>query len=119
MMGKNTETESQEVEIIEETQVIEYGDVVLLSKPYKFEGKRYENLDLSGLENIKARDMIEANRVHDRAGGFSLVPEMSMEYTLLIASRATGLPIEFFYGLPPKDAIRIKNKVTGFFYGQD
>ena len=108
-----------EVDVIEKEEVVEVGNVVKFVKPYKFEGKTYEQVDMSGLDNIKAIDMIEANRAHDRAGGFSFMPELSMEYALLIASRAAKLPIEFFYGLPPRDAMRVKNKVTSFFFGQD
>lgn len=108
----------KEVEVVEKSEIVEIDDLVILSKPYKFEGKEYENVDLSGMKNIKAIDMIEAQKIYDRSGGFSIMPEMSMEYALVIASRASGYPIEFFYSLPPRDAIRIKNKVTSFFYGQ-
>ena len=47
------------------------------------------------------------------------MPEMSLEYALYIASVATGLPVEFFRHLPPKDAIKVKNRVTNFFYAED
>ena len=107
-----------EVEIVDKSEIVEVGDLVIFGKPYKFEGKEYENVDLSGLQNIKAKDMIEAQKIYDRSGGFSFMPEMSMEYALLIASKASNHPIEFFHGLPPRDAIRIKNKITSFFYGQ-
>ena len=108
----------KEVEVVEKSEIVEIDDLVILSKPYKFEGKEYENVDLSGMKNIKAIDMIEAQKIYDRSGGFSIMPEMTMEYALVIASRASKHPIEFFYSLPPIDAIRIKNKVTSFFYGQ-
>ena len=44
---------------------------------------------------------------------------MTAEYICFIASRASDQPIEFFKGLPPRDAVRLKNKVTSFFYGED
>ena len=47
------------------------------------------------------------------------IMEANMLYTLFIASSVTGLPIEFFRALSPKDAIKIKNRVTVFFYGED
>jgi len=108
----------REVEVIENGEIIEVDNVVKLTKPYKFEGNEYTEVELSGLENITARDMIEANRMHDRSGGFSFMPELSMEYALVIASRASKHPIEFYYGLPPRDALRVKNKVTSFFFGR-
>ena len=78
----------QEVATIEDGELVEIDNVIKLTKPYKFEGETYEEVDLSGLENITARDMIEANKAYDRSGGFSIMPEMSMEYALFIASRA-------------------------------
>lgn len=93
--------------------------VIKFSKPYKFEGSTYEEVDLAGLENLTAADMIEGEKHLTRNGSFSLMPEMATEYTHFMASKASGLPIEFFKGLSPKDSIKIKNRVTGFFYGED
>lgn len=93
--------------------------VVKFAKPYKFEGKTYEEIDLAGLDNLTAADMIEGEKHLTRSGNFSFMPEMATEYIHFMASKATGLPIEFFKGLPPRDAIKIKNRVTNFFYGED
>jgi len=92
---------------------------VRFSKPYPFEGKSYAGIDLGGMEQLSAKDMIEAEKYLSKKGIISPVPEMTMEYVGFIANRATGQPIEFFKGLPPKDAIKVKNAVTGFFYGED
>ncbi len=40
---------------------------------------------------------------------------MTVEYICFIANRATGLPVEFFKCLHPKDAVKVKNKITSFF----
>ena len=93
--------------------------VVTFNKPYRFEGETYRTVDLSGIENISAEDMIAADKYLTRSGNFSVMPEMTLEYALFIASRATGKPVEFFRGLPPKDALKVKNRVTSFFYGED
>lgn len=108
----------KEVLVVENGEVVEIDDVVKFVKPYKFEGKEYTEVDLSGLDNIKASDMIEAEKMYGRSGGFSFIPEMSMEYALIIATKASNQPIEFFQGLQPKNAMRVKNKVTSFFFGQ-
>ena len=71
------------------------------------------------MENMTATDMIAANKVLDRSGSFSFLPEMSLEYACIIAAKASKLPIEFFKGLHPREAIKIKNKVTSFFYGTE
>ena len=92
---------------------------VRFSKPYPFEGNVYAGIDLGGIERITAKDMIEAEKYLAKNGVISPIPEMTMEYIGFIGNRATGQPIEFFKGLPPKDAIKVKNKVSGFFYGED
>ena len=40
--------------------------VIKLKKPYKFEGKEYTEIDLSGLEDLSAADMISVNKYLDR-----------------------------------------------------
>lgn len=92
---------------------------VKFRKPYLFEGERYDGVDLSGLESLTAQDMLEGEKHLNRSGVTTPLPEMSMEYVCFIAVLASDKPIEFFKGLPPKDAIKVKNRVTGFFYGED
>lgn len=92
---------------------------IVFNKPYKYEDKTYDDIDLSGLENLKASDMIAANKILDKSGSFSFLPEMSLQYAFIMAAKATQLPIEFFNGLHPKEAIKVKNKVISFFFGQD
>jgi len=101
---------------IEETA--EESSVVVLSKPYTFEDNIYKELDLSGLSELTTEDMVAAEKYMSRNGNISVMPEMSIEYACFICSRATDLPVEFFRRLHPKDAIKIKNRVTGFFYGE-
>lgn len=100
-------------------EVIEGQYVVVFNKPYTFEGKTYDKIDLSGLDDLTAADMIAANKVLDRTGSFTFLPEMSLEYACIIAAKAADLPIEFFKGLHPKEAVKVKNRVTAFFYGTD
>jgi hypothetical protein len=97
----------------------ESGTLVKFAKPYRFEDQTYTEVDLTGLENLTAEDMIAAEKFLNRSGVFSPIPEMSTEYVSFIAAKASKLPIEFFKGLPPKDAVRVKNRVTSFFYGED
>lgn len=92
---------------------------VRFHKPYLFEGNHYAGIDLKAIEDLTAKDMCEAEKYLARQGIISPLPEMTMEYIGFIANRATGQPIEFFMQLPPKDATKVKNKVTSFFYGED
>ncbi len=90
-----------------------------LTRTYNFEGEPISAIDFSGLEDITADDMIRANNIMTNAGTVAVVPENNMHYALIIAASATGMPIEFFKQLKPRDAIKVKNRVTRFFYGTD
>jgi hypothetical protein len=112
--------EVKEIKSTEQAQAVEEAEnIVKLSKIYDFEGEKVSQIDFSGLENITADDMIRANKVLSTSGTVSILPENDLHYTLIIAASATGLPIEFFKALKPKDAIRVKNTVTSFFYGEE
>lgn len=88
------------------------------NRPYNFEGTEYTEVDLSGLEDITAADMIRVQRAMTGSGTVEVIPEMTIQYACLISAEVTKKPIEFFNGLPGKEAIKLKNAVTGFFYGE-
>lgn len=116
-----TEKNVKEIEIQDENNSTNTGDEyrVVFAKPFAFEGKTYEHVDLSGLEDITAKDMISVNKIMERSGSVSVLPEMSLEYACLISAKAARLPVEFFQALPPREAIKVKNRVTNFFYSGD
>lgn len=97
----------------------ESGDILKLTRTYDFEGEKVSTVDFKGLENITANDMIKANKILNNSGTVTVLPETNLEYTLIIAADATGLPVEFFKQLAPRDAVKVKNKVTGFFFGEE
>ncbi len=93
--------------------------VVKFARPYDFEGELIKEVDLSGMDDLSANDMIKANKILNASGNATILPEMSMEYTLVMASFASGKPVEFFKALRPKDAIKVKNAVTSFLFGEE
>ncbi len=94
--------------------------VIVFKKPYVFEHEEYTEIDLSCLEDIQASDMIAVNKIMKRTSpGIDVMPEVSMEYACNIAAKATQKPIEFFLQLPPREAMRVKNKVLGFLFGSE
>ncbi len=93
--------------------------IVKLSRTYEFEGDKISELDFSGLEDIVADDMIKANKVLVTSGTVAIMPENDLHYALVIAARATGIPIEFYRKLKPRDAIKVKNRVSSFFFGEE
>ena len=118
-MFKDQETVTEAIDATENEDELSY--VVKFAKPYKFEGKEYTEVDLSGLEDISARDLIKVSKYLDRSSGgsTSVMPEITIEHALNVAALATQLPIEFFMGLPGKYSIRIKTRVVGFFFGAE
>ena len=102
-----------------EAEAEENSTVVKLSQVYRFEDQEISELDFSGLESITVANMIKANKTLSSSGNFSVLPETDLQYCLSIATDVTGLPIEFFKKLKPRDGIRVKNKVTSFLFGGD
>lgn len=97
-------------------------DLVLkLSKPYVFEGRTYEELDLSGLENATAGDLARAAKITSKKhrGLNPATLEMATEYAATIGHLMTKLPLEFFERMPAKDAIALKGLVVGFLFNAD
>lgn len=94
--------------------------VIKLKKPYLFEQKEYTEINLTGLDELKASDMIALEKQYDRrAPGINVMPEVKVEYAVMMAARAAKLPVEFFDGLPPKEVMKVKNRIMGFLFGSD
>ncbi len=106
---------------VEKEVNLEKGDdlVIPLKKPINFEGKSHDKIDLNGLHEIKASDMMAVNRRLSRNGNSETNQEFTLEYALNIAQIATRLPIEFFDQLPPYAALAIKGRVMGFLFTQE
>lgn len=83
--------------------------VVKFKKPYNFEGTETTEIDLSNLENVTGAQLSKAEQQVT-----ALVPEISLDYTLKLASIVTGKPEEFFTGLPGRDALAVKRTVSAF-----
>lgn len=120
------EKDKRELEAVENTASVneenidEVSMVIKFKKPYRFEGKEYTEIDLSGLDDLQASDMIAVNKYMQRTStGVDVMPEVSLEYACVLASKAAKLPIEFFTSLPPREAMRVKNRVMGFLFGSD
>ena len=107
---KNIPSPAEETDITPDT-------VVKFSRSYPLEAKTYSEVDLSGMDDLTAKDMIEAEKYLFKTGTVSALPDQAVGYVCFIASKISDQPIEFFMGLSPRDMNRVKNKVTGFFYG--
>ena len=106
----------------EDGEDTEPEDLILrFAKPYKFGGQEYTEVDLSGLEDVTAGVLESVGKiVSKKAPGMNpALQEMSLTFCTYLAQRVAKLPLEFFTGLPAKEAIKLKTMVTGFLYGGD
>ena len=91
--------------------------VMRLERPYSFQGQTYTEVDLCGVAELNSMNASEAENRLARAG--FMVTETSFNYLFacILASMATGLPEEFFTGLPLCETLKLKNAVneSGFF----
>lgn len=92
---------------------------IVFARPYNFENETYTEIDMQGLYDLKAKDLTEIDRIFTSRGNNPAMSGLTLEYAVLVAHKVTGKPIEFFEGLPAKDATALKNRVIIFFYGED
>lgn len=113
-MGKEKELEGMEMEEKEE-EAVDFMKVKF-SKAYDFDGgRKITEIDLSGLEELTARDMIQIGKEMRSRGNTDASPEFTMEFSLYAAMHVTEFPLEFFLGLSAKDAMKVKLRVNYFF----
>ena len=86
--------------------------VMQLGKPRSYKGKEYREMDLNGIADLNSMNESEAENRLARAG--FMVTETSFNYLFacILASMATGLPEEFFTGLPLREVLKLKNAVN-------
>lgn len=106
------EVKNGKVEVVPDEEV-----TLELTRTYEFEGEKISSLDFSGLKDLTAETMIRAGNIMAQAGTAAVVPENNIHFALIVASDATGLPIEFFKNLNLRDAMQVKTRVTRVFYG--
>lgn len=90
----------------------EEGTEFVLSAPYTFEGKSYSKVDLSGVQDMTALDVMEAENQLLAQGHATPSANTNFYYCCLMAARASRLPVEFFTMLPLCEATRIKNAMN-------
>lgn len=84
-------------------------------KPYIFEGNTYEDINLNGITRFTTRDMEYFDRALTRVGHSPQNKWFDTTYMKLIATRATGFPIDFFNTMPMKEFIEIEARIRAYF----
>ena len=73
-----------------------------------------------GGEDTEPEDLVLRFGKPYKFGGMNpALQEMSLTFCTYLAQRVAKLPLEFFTGLPAKEAIKLKTLVTNFLYGGD
>lgn len=86
--------------------------VMHLEEPYFFEGKAYREIDLNGIADLNTMQESAAENRMAREGFVVTETSFNYLYACIVASMATGLPEEFFTGLPVREAVKLKNAVN-------
>ena len=94
--------------------------VVKLKAPYRFEGKDYDEIDLNGLEKLTIQTAVDAQLelMGQQEEAAMLLAETTTAFSLALAAKATGKPIELFKLLPIGWAKRVVNTVRGYMNGE-
>lgn len=117
------EVKTEETEVKAEAKTTEDDLFVKFRRPYTFEGKTYEGLDMSGLEDLSGQDLRNIESMAARFGSLeenvNPMRETSISYALAAAMQVTGQPMEFFNRLPFRDMLLIKYTFEGFMFAED
>ena len=89
--------------------------IISFRKPFVFEGEKYTQIDLSGLEELTGKDIKELQKVFFKPSPDNMLPEFDLDYCTAVAERVAGLPLEFFDQAPAYILSQIKLMVQGFF----
>lgn len=92
--------------------------VMQLEKPQDYKGKVYQEIDLNGIADLNSLNESEAENRMAREGFVVTENSTNYLYACVIASMATGIPEDFFIGLPMCELLKLKNAVNdGDFFG--
>lgn len=93
--------------------------ILKLKQPYTWEGTEYNEIDLTGLEDLTGEDVCRASKTLTSMGVMATVAEMDPTYCALIAVAATGKPYEFFLRMPAKLFKKVTRRVSRFLLDSD
>lgn len=86
--------------------------VMNLVKPCFYKGKQYQAIDLNGIADLNSLQESETENRLAREGFVVTENATNYLYACVIASMATGIPEEFFTGLPLYELLKLKNAVN-------
>ena len=99
-----------------EDQKIEEMMTFKLNQPFKYDGEEITKLDLSGLLDLNAHDLVDIDREMTRRGFTGTRTELTRQYAMLVAARCVKKPWDYCDRMSARDSIRLKEYVVTFFY---
>jgi hypothetical protein len=99
-----------------EEQKIEEMMSFKLNQSFKYDGEEITELDLSGLLDLNAHDLVDIDREMTRRGFAGARNELTRQYAMLVAARCNKKPWDFCDRMSARDSIRLKEYVVTFFY---
>lgn len=88
-----------------------------LSRPFEFEGKKYEFLTFD-FDKLSGKDLREIRRSFENPGRPVAMLAMDEEFLMLTAAKAAQVPYEFMDALPLADVIAITTMASGYFFNR-
>ena len=83
-------------------------EIFELKRPVTFEGHKFEQLDLSGLEDLTGEEYATLLKETERIGGADMVPEKGLSFALLAAAKVTGQPFGLLKKMGAEEAARLR-----------
>lgn len=91
--------------------------VLKLDFPIEYQGTEIKEIDLSKVKEMTGEDL---NVIYDLyeslGGGGNIMQECTLRFAQVIASRATGYPLEVILKLKAKDSVALKGRLYRFFF---
>lgn len=82
---------------------------LILRETYSYSGRGYKEIAIDGLGNLNSLNMSEAENALTREGFIITATQFNYLYACVILGMATGLPTEFYTGLPLYELTNVKN----------
>lgn len=109
--------EETAVPIEKEEAKFKADDFLLKVRPFKFEGKEYDTVDLRKLQTMTTRQIQRVETALIEEGLGTQAVWTSLRGATIIAAVLNEMPKEWLDGMSAKDGITVRNVVFAFFIG--
>ncbi|MBO5551818.1 MAG: hypothetical protein J5966_07660 [Lachnospiraceae bacterium] len=119
--SKNTDMEDQ-ARMMAASEKSDSGDdipkisfTVKFKPPHMFEGEKYDELDLSKLQELTTKDAEYFDSIMAAMRHFPTDKFRDTKYLKQVAVRVTGKPVEFFNTMSMRNFEEVKSRISMYF----